>query len=159
MPRRAEARGIDELLHPLLVAKRHRLRHRQPGQVKLLAQPRGKHHVGLPQALHPVDAHPASQLAHGRRDRLAGSQGPDRDVVRERVPRDGRNGHHRLVAHADDGRSGGRETAREERHLGRVTRGDHEDIHRGQPSSTRTLVTRCRIASVTTAVSGWRRMT
>ena len=90
--RRAEARAIDELLHLLLVAKRHRLRHRQPGHVKLLTQPRGEHHVGLPEAFDPVDAHLASQLAHGRRDRFPGGQGTDRDVVRERLPRDGRDG-------------------------------------------------------------------
>jgi hypothetical protein len=35
-----------------------------------------------------IVAHPASQLAHSRRDHLPGSQGTDRDVVR--VLRDGR---------------------------------------------------------------------
>ena len=65
----------------------------------------------------------------------------------------------RLVAHADDRRPGAGEPAGEERHLGRVAGRDHEDVHRGQPSSTRTVVTSRRSASATTAVSGCRTIT
>jgi hypothetical protein len=94
-----------------------------------------------------------ASLAHGRYDDVLVSQGTDRDVMRERVPRHSRNGLWRLITYANGGRTGGCETAREERHLGRVARGDHEHIHGGQPSSTRTPVARSLIASVTTTVS------
>ena len=102
VPRRAQPGRIEQLLHPLLVPEGHGLGHRQPGQAKLLAQPRGEDHVRLPQALHPVDAHLPGQLANGPRDGVLRRQRADRDVVRERAGRDGRKGRDRLVPHADD---------------------------------------------------------
>ncbi len=92
VPRRAQARGAQDLLHQLLVTERERLRDRQPGQAELLAQPRGEQHVRLPQALDPVDAHLPGQVAHGGNHRVPRGQGADVLVVRQRFPRNMRNG-------------------------------------------------------------------
>src|SRR5262249_60690302 len=78
-------------------------------------------------------------------------------VVRRRFSRGLRNGGRRLVSDADDRGPGGGEPAGEEGHLGRVPGRDHDDVH--GPSSTRTVVTSRRSASVTTAVSGCRTIT
>ena len=151
VPGGAQAGRVEQLLHPLLVPERHGLRHCQPGQAQLLAQPRGQHHVRLPQALDLVDADPPGQPADQLDHVVLGRQRAGVHVVVQGPLRLGRERVRRLVAQADDPDSGLAEPAGEERHLRRVARRDHQD---GHPSSTRTVLTSVFSAAVTTSVSG-----
>ena len=132
VPGRPQPGRVQDLLHPLLVAERHRLGHRQPGQAELLAEPRGQHHVRLPQALDLVDVDLPGQVAHGAEHLVLVGQRADVHVVGQRVL--GHRGQRvqALVAQADGGHPGQGQAAGEERHLGRVARRDHQHVH-GQP--------------------------
>jgi hypothetical protein len=151
VPGGAQPGRVDQLLHPLLVPERHGLRHGQAGQAQVLAEPRGQHHVRLPQALDPVDAHVLGQPAHGPADVVLGGQRAGLDVVVQGRLGLGRERVGRLVAQADDGHAGLAQAAGEERHLRRVAGRDHQHVH---PSSTRTVLTSFFSAAVTTSVSG-----
>ena len=101
VPRGAQPGRVEQLLHPLLVPERDGLRHGQPGQPELLAQPRGEQHVRLPQALDRVHRGAPGQLADHGGHVVVGGQRADVDVVGERVP--GHRGQRvgGLVAQAD----------------------------------------------------------
>ena len=158
MPRRADTGGVEHLLHPLLVAKRQGLLDGHARQPERLTDPGGQDHVRLPQALHLVDPGVAGQVVQGgEHGSLVGQR--YMFVVVERLPSHGRQRVRRLVADANDPRADGRERAGEERHLGRVAGGEHHDVHCASASSTWTPpMMRCR-ASLTTSVSGSRKMT
>ena len=87
-----------------------------PRQPERLADPRRQDHVRLPQALDLVDracrATPLQGLQHGA---LVGER--DVLVVRQRLPRGGRQRVRRLVTDADDPRSDPRQRAGEVGHL------------------------------------------
>jgi hypothetical protein len=55
MARRADARGIEHLLHALLVAEGERLRRAETRHAERLAQLRGQHHARLPQAFDAIE--------------------------------------------------------------------------------------------------------
>jgi hypothetical protein len=55
MPGRTDPGCVDGLFHSFLVAERHSLLDRHAGHPERLADPRGKEHVRLPQALDLVD--------------------------------------------------------------------------------------------------------
>ena len=126
-----------------------------PGQPERLAEPRREDHVRLPQALDLVDADVLGQPAQRAEHRVLVGQ-RDVLVVREGLPRGGRQRVRRLVADADDRGADRGEAAGEVGHLQRVARREHDDVHRRlhqlDPDAADDPLQRI----LTTPVSGWR---
>ena len=137
VPRRADARRVEHLLHLLLVAERDRLGDGHAGQPELLADPRRQDHVRLPQAFHLVEPRVRGEPAQrGQHRALVGQRHVL--VVGERVAGHGGQLVRRLVADADHPGAHGGQRPREVRHLGRVAGREHDHVgHCASTSSTR----------------------
>src|SRR5918995_61036 len=139
MPRGTDTGCVDGLFHSFLVAERHRLLDRHSGHPKRLADPRGKEHVRLPQALDLVDGDvPGESVERAEYGTLIAERHVL--VVGKRVSGHVRQRRRRLVTDSNNRRTYGRERSSEIRHLNRVTGREHHNIHWASTSSTRSAL-------------------
>ena len=136
MVRHPNARGVEHLLHRLLVAEWQRLGHRHAGQPKHLADARRQHHERLPLAFDLVDAHAPGEIAHLGEDRVLVAEAAALHVHGEVAACDVGQRRLVLVAHADHAGAGLGQPARELGHFRRIARGKEQDVHEGRQDRT-----------------------